>query len=283
MKNSNWSRWLLLLWVYTLMVILWGAWVRISHSGAGCGDHWPLCSGEIIPDLTDKKTLTEYLHRLMSGLYGLAVIFVFIRLRLSANSQVRRLSLLLFLFTFSEALLGAVLVKGELVTVNDSVTRLIVMALHQINSFMLTGVSYLLYVCHRDRLAQLQFNKTLAFLFLLLPISGAIAALSTTLFPAVSLWEGILQDFSADNHLFVRLRIVHPVLALGISFVFIYRSFQSNQNRLAYEFLLAVTVGLITLLTLSPLYLKLAHLLIAHALWARVLHTFVSRPDSKSR
>lgn len=283
MKNSSWPRWLLALWIYTLLVILWGAWVRISHSGAGCGDHWPLCSGEIIPDLTNKKTLTEYLHRLMSGFYGIAVFFVFYRLRKSDNSQVRRLSHLLFFFTISEALLGALLVKGELVTVNDSVTRLIVMALHQINSFMLTGVSYLLYECHRAQWTELRINKTLTFLFLLLPVTGAIAALSTTLFPSVSLWQGILQDFSSENHLFVRLRIIHPALALGISFLFIYKSFQSQQSRLAYEFLLAVAVGVVTLLTLSPLYLKLAHLLIAHGLWARVLYTFVSRPDSKSR
>lgn len=282
MKASGWSRWLMILWIYTLVVILWGAWVRISHSGAGCGDHWPLCSGELIPDLSDKKTLTEYLHRLTSGLYGLAVLVVYFCLRKSSDQNVRRLNRFLICFMISEALLGALLVKGELVTVNDSVTRLFVMALHQINSFMLTGISYLLYLAYREGPIQLQVNKTLALLFLLLPISGAIAALSTTLFPSISLWQGILQDFSTDTHLFVRLRIVHPALALIISFVFIYRCFQKEQHRLAYEFILAVGIGLATLLTLSPLYLKLAHLFLAHALWARVLQTFVKRPDSSS-
>ena len=32
-----------------LLVIVWGAYVRASFSGDGCGDHWPLCNGQVIP------------------------------------------------------------------------------------------------------------------------------------------------------------------------------------------------------------------------------------------
>jgi len=45
---------------YSILVILWGAYVRISFSGDGCGDHWPLCHGEVIPTAPSVKTLIEF-------------------------------------------------------------------------------------------------------------------------------------------------------------------------------------------------------------------------------
>ena len=35
---------------YNLLVIVWGAYVRASGSGAGCGNHWPLCNGVVVPN-----------------------------------------------------------------------------------------------------------------------------------------------------------------------------------------------------------------------------------------
>lgn len=283
-NTTNWARFIHLLWIYTLLVILWGAWVRISHSGDGCGDHWPLCDGQFIPDFTEKKTWVEYSHRMMSGIYGLIVIFVFIKLRSSALKSVRFLNALLLTFMTSEALLGALLVKGKLVTVDDSIMRLFVMSLHQLNSFMLTGVTYLLYVSLKNSRDSLKIQHPwLPALFMVLPLTGAIAALSTTLFPSVSLWQGILHDFSHETHLFVRLRVLHPLLASLIAIGFVMWCYSKNLNRLALEFLIAMLVGVVTLLTLSPVYLKLAHLLIAHFLWARLLYALVSLPDSSKR
>ncbi|AGH95628.1 COX15/CtaA family protein [Pseudobdellovibrio exovorus] len=282
--SKFWSRFLFWLWIYTLLVILWGAWVRISHSGDGCGDHWPLCGGEFIPDFTEKKTWVEYSHRMMSGLYGLIVIFVFFKLRGHFSTAVRRLNALLLIFMTSEALLGALLVKGQLVTVNDSISRLFVMSLHQINSFMLTGVTFLLYVVLKQKFEKIRLQQPiLLVLFIALPLTGAIASLSTTLFPSISLWQGILQDFSSDTHLFVKLRVLHPLIASIISVTFIVWCFHKNLSRLALEFLFAFAIGVVTLLTLSPIPLKLAHLFIAHALWGRLLHTLVNLPDSSKR
>lgn len=279
-----WPRLLYTLWLYTLLVILWGAWVRISHSGDGCGDHWPLCGGDFIPDLTQKKTWIEYSHRLMSGVYGLLVIGVFLNFRKNPNILVRRFNWLLLLLMSSEALLGAVLVKSQLVTLNDSVFRLLTMSLHQLNSFLLTGATFLFYLILKKNSAELKLaNKYLLILFVLLPLTGAVAALSTTLFPSVSLWQGILQDFSESTHLFVKLRILHPLLALLITTVFVVWCYAKNLNRLAAEFLVAMLIGVLTLLTLSPVYLKLTHLLIAHLLWARLLYTLVNLPDSNKR
>ena len=50
-----------------LLVILWGAYVRATGSGAGCGSHWPLCNGEVVPRSAGLATLIEFTHRATSG------------------------------------------------------------------------------------------------------------------------------------------------------------------------------------------------------------------------
>jgi heme A synthase len=56
------------------LLIVLGAVVRISGSGMGCGDHWPLCNGHLFPPLDDIKTVIEWSHRLIAGLVSLLVI-----------------------------------------------------------------------------------------------------------------------------------------------------------------------------------------------------------------
>jgi cytochrome c oxidase assembly protein subunit 15 len=286
LNTQKWTRILFYFWIYTLLVILWGAWVRISHSGNGCGDHWPLCEGAFIPTTTDHKTWVEYAHRLMSGSYGLIVFFIYSKIRkFNLSPRLNFLNRALLLLMITEALIGALLVKGQLTTENDSFTRLVVMSFHQLNSFVLTGVTYLIYLHFKLKYfiqSPTQINHKYLILFLLLPLTGAIASLSTTLFPTISLWQGLIDDFSKQNHLFIRLRILHPVFAILIASGLSYYFFLKSKNRLALEFLLAMAVGVVTLLTLSPIYLKIAHLLIAHVLWARLIQ-FVSFPDSSKR
>ena len=268
-QEKKTSKLLLAFWVYTLIVIFWGAWVRISHSGDGCGDHWPLCTGEFIPDLTQKKTFIEYSHRLMTGVYGLIVIYIYFKLRHHTRELVRKLNVALLILMITEALIGALLVKLKLVSVDDSYLRLLFMILHQLNSFLLTGVTYLLFKAINP-----DFNFKLSkklLLFLAVSVSGAIAALSVTLFPSISLFQGIIEDFSHDSHIFIKLRIVHPVLAVTIMTGFTIWLFMKNQTRFALEILFAMFIGFITLVTLSPVALKIAHLGIAHILWARFL------------
>ena len=254
-------------WIYTLLVIIWGAWVRISHSGDGCGDHWPVCQGEFIPDLTQKKTFIEYFHRLMSGAYGLIVIYLWWKLRFLHKKMTLAHSFLILMIT--EALLGAALVKFNLVTTNDSFLSLIFMSLHQLNSFMLTAVTFLIY---KSFVTEFDFRiKKIHILFIIVPITGAIAALSTTLFPSISLFQGIMDDFNSQSHIFIKLRILHPLLAMIIMTSFIIWLYVKNETRLALETFFAVVVGIITLISLSPVYLKISHLLLAHLLWARYL------------
>lgn len=276
MTDSKLSRGLYLFWIYTLLVIAWGAWVRISHSGNGCGDHWPLCNGDFIPNLEIKKTLVEYSHRLMSGAYGLIVLWIFYFFHRRKNTHLlsKKMSLYLLAFMILEALLGALLVKQNLVTVNDSIFRLVAMSLHQLNSFLLTGTTYLLYKSVSQDL-NIRFTK-LNISFLILAVSGAVASLAGTLFPSTSILEGILKDFSEHSHLFVRLRILHPVFALlSISSIIYWLNTKANNSKadthLAIKLFLAMAVGIITLITLSPIWLKIAHLMIAHFIWSEIL------------
>ena len=58
---------------YNLAVIAWGVYVRATRSGAGCGAHWPLCNGEVVPQAPSVEMLVEFTHRVSSGLALLSV------------------------------------------------------------------------------------------------------------------------------------------------------------------------------------------------------------------
>ena len=133
---------------YTILVILWGAWVRISHSGDGCGDTWPLCHGQLIPDAERGKTWVEYAHRLMSGLYGILIFLIFLWCRklFPDDHRSRKYAGWLLFFCIFEALLGANIVIFKLVGSNDTFFRALVMGIHQVNSLLLTGVAALLFL-----------------------------------------------------------------------------------------------------------------------------------------
>src|ERR1700730_10996423 len=59
---------------YNILVILWGALVRATSSGAGCGNNWPLCNGVVIPVSPTLHTIIEFTHRQMVTLSVLAMI-----------------------------------------------------------------------------------------------------------------------------------------------------------------------------------------------------------------
>ncbi|MBV9958983.1 MAG: COX15/CtaA family protein, partial [Acidobacteria bacterium] len=124
---------------YNLLVIVWGAYVRASGAGAGCGSHWPLCNGEVIPHSKGIETLIELTHRLTSGLSLLLIVglAVWAFRAFQKGHPVRRGAVLSLLFILTEALIGAVLVRRELVAGNASLSRAVVMSIHLINTFTL--------------------------------------------------------------------------------------------------------------------------------------------------
>lgn len=274
-----------ILFFYTLMVIVWGAWVRISHSGDGCGESWPFCKGELIP-LAEKagKTWVEYTHRLMSGLYGIFVAMVWLKILRTypKGHPVRKPATAVFFFMITEALLGAKLVLKGFVAANLSADRTFFMSLHQLNSMLLTGSVVLLWLSLKEGQTKFSLWKPnhpwAPLVLLLVAITGAWASLAATLFPTENLWEGLMKDFSSDSHHLLRMRMFHPLTALiGGGSLALYLWLKGNEKnsstmtKLSVFFVGALIFGILTLVSLSPIWMKLVHLTVAHLLWAALL------------
>ena len=213
--------WLVLGW--NIAVILWGAFVRATGSGAGCGAHWPLCNGEVLPRAPALATMIEFTHRATSGVALLAVFYLAFRVfrakprAIPRGGPPRRRCL----FILSEAAVGAGLVLFRLVADNESVARALFMAVHLMNTFVLLAcLTLTAHWCSSDARPRLTRRPPgrwplAAVALLLVGTSGAIAALGDTLYPSRSLLGGLAADLSPTAHVLVRLRVAHPLLALA--------------------------------------------------------------------
>lgn len=268
---------------YNVFVVLWGALVRATGAGAGCGSHWPLCNGQVVPQSPSVKTLIELTHRFTSGLslIGVVVLCWWAFRVFSKGHRVRRFATLALIFILIEALLGAGLVLLEYVDQNKSVGRAFYLSAHLVNTQILLGVLALTAWYSRRPSAGQAGRGMLGgalLISLIVGVSGAIAALGDTLFPATSLTQGMQQEMSSTAHFLLRLRVFHPGLALlaGVYIVFaafkVIRARQSEMSaRLALWtcglVLLQLIVGAINVLLLAPVWMQLVHLFLADALW----------------
>lgn len=288
MTRRRFQNWALALLIATVVVILWGAFVRVTGSGAGCADHWPLCNGELVPRSPKLETLIELTHRVTSSLSGLLAIVVFFAARRAfpAGSSVRKAASAGLALMLLEGAIGALLVKQGLVAKNASAARAFVVGLHLCNTFLLLGAQSLtLHFAHggpplalRGRGLRAALLATLLVLVLLLGASGAVTALGDTLFPANSLREGLAQDLEPAAHFLVRLRVWHPLLAVLSGAVIVYTAQQLRATLavpavarwaqvLTVAYVLQLAVGSLNLFLLAPAPIQIAHLLLADVLW----------------
>lgn len=273
---------------FTILVILWGAFVRATGSGAGCGSHWPLCNGVVVPRQPATETMIELFHRVTSALSGVLVLglLAWSFYAFPKGDKVRYAAAVSTFFIITEGLVGAGLVLFELVAHNASVARVYSMAAHLVNTFLLlAALTMTAWWASGGRSVRLRGQgKTgwlllgaLAFM-LLLGVSGAVTALGDTLFPAGSLSEGIRQDFEATAHFLVRLRIWHPVIAIITGIYLIVASsiiHEEKQDRQTYRlsralrvlFLIQLAAGTINVLLLAPVWMQIVHLLLADLVW----------------
>ena len=277
-----------------LAVILWGAYVRATGSGAGCGSHWPTCKGQIIPRSPSIETLIELTHRLTSGvaLILVVVMLVWAWRAYGAGHPVRRAAALSMLFLLGEAAIGAGIVLFELVAENQSMARALFMAVHLGNTFLLlaalTLTAYLAGGGPPIRLAGQGRRRRLALLALagtiLIGVSGAITALGDTLFPASSLAEAVRQDLSPTSHLLIQLRIYHPLIAVIVSLLLLYyigtvrrdserRPARRYANLLNLMIFVQLTAGALNIVLLAPVWMQLLHLLLADVMWILLVLT----------
>lgn len=278
--------------LYTLLVIVWGALVRASGSGAGCADHWPLCNGEIVPREPTTAMVIEFTHRATSGLLLIAVaVLVAVALaRFPRGHAVRRASLWLGFFTVVEAGIGAALVLLQKVGDDASVARAVLIAIHLANTFFLLGsLACAWWWARGGARPLLRLSRESALLAaalagtLVVGAAGAVTALGDTLFPATSLRAGLAQDLSATSHFLLRLRVIHPVLALlaAAGWIVLAMRFAGPASApgvtrqlaraLATLVCAQLSVGVLTLFLLAPLPLQLLHLLLADLLWITAL------------
>lgn len=286
-KLNNFARYAWAVLGYNIFVILLGAFVRSSGSGAGCGSHWPLCNGEVLPRAPEVATLIEFSHRLTSGLALLLVggLLLWARRLYAPGQPVRVAAMWSMVFILVEALVGAALVLLELVAGNPALLRGGVIAVHLANTLLLLGALTLCaWHAAGGAPAQLPNGAGAAAIWLgtgllvLVCSSGAITALGDTLFPAASLAEGLQQDLDPSSHLFVRLRVWHPVLAIGTGMYLIVLAriwgldgAPAAVRRAARAMMAVVGLqwvgGTLAVVLLAPLWIQITHLLMADVLW----------------
>jgi heme A synthase len=122
--------WAALYW--NVAVVLWGAYVRATGSGAGCGNSWPLCDGDVVGASANGQTIVEFTHRISSAISLLMVIGLVVwcwRITKTGDSA-RYSAVLAAVFLANEALLGAALVLLKHVGNDQSAGRLVFLCLH---------------------------------------------------------------------------------------------------------------------------------------------------------
>ncbi len=262
---------------YTVFVILFGAVVRITGSGAGCGQHWPTCNGEVAHLPSSLETAIELTHRMTSGLSLLfAVLLIAItRRRFARGHLARRAAFTSLLFLLLEALIGAGLVLFELVAEDDSVARAVVMAIHLSNTSLLTAAMVLTAWAWRVPVPRLTLRGSSALMLggallavVLISMSGAVTALGDTLYP-------VSERVAEPRHFLEQTRVVHPVLAILLSSLVWWIVSVTGKRSSATPLAGALKVALVGQLLLgglnvflsAPGWMQLVHLGAAKGVW----------------
>jgi cytochrome c oxidase assembly protein subunit 15 len=283
---------------YNVLVILWGALVRASGSGAGCGNHWPLCNGQVIPVSPGFHTIIEFAHRQMTVGSTLIVVALLVwTFRATVKGHAARwFAIASTVLLLNEALLGALLVKLGYVTGNQSAGRMMVLSIHLSNTLLLVAALTLTarFLSTEWRWAGLHrasgFGWAMAGLAATIGVgvSGSMAALGDTLFPAASLQAAYAQDFAAGSPWLLRLRLVHPLSALVAALFVVWLVRRSRQagpdegrpERIARTQFAPVVLGLLVVqfalgvadvLLLAPAWMQLLHLLGADLYWVALV------------
>lgn len=291
---------------YNLLVIMWGAFVRATGSGAGCGDHWPLCDGQVIPRAPDTAQMIEFSHRVTSGMaLLLAVALLVWALRLfAAGHPARRAAIAAMAFMIVESLIGAGLVLFQLVAHNASMTRALSLGLHLVNTLLLIGaIALTAWYASGKPAPELRGKGGLLAMLIAALIgtaivgsSGAVTALGDTLLQMGVLPGGVSQPISRDSHPLVLMRIIHPVLGTLVGLAMITLAQRAMRydpspatRRLAWAtaaiFVGQIFLGALNVMLKAPVWMQLVHLLFADLAWLTLVllsATLLARPATVS-
>ena len=243
--------------VYNIGVIVWGAYVRATGAGAGCGAHWPLCNGVVIPRDAAIETMIEFSHRVTSGI----------------------------------ALISAlILVLFELVAHNTSLARVISMAAHLVNTFLLlasmTLTAWWASGGEAFRFARQGFLSTGVIIAIIgtfiISITGAVIAFGDTLFYAHIDAGGSEESIVPLVAAITEIRIIHPFVAVLVSIFLLVLAWQARRLRpdttaFRLAILLSILIGMQIIAGVFNVYLRvpvsmqLIHLLLADLVWIAVV------------
>jgi len=282
--------------------------VRATGSGAGCGAHWPLCNGAVVPLAPQVATIIEFTHRLTSGVLLIGALGLAIAgARLFPRGHAaRRAAVISFVFVVLEALIGAGIVLLRLVENDTSALRAGYIAGHLVNTLFLVAALTATVWASRERPPLLVttdagrsrrwFSAALMAL-LVVSASGAVVALGDTLFPHASLSAGFAADFDSTSHFLIRLRVWHPIVATATSLGIVSLISRSGvldddvtrgTARMALGLVVVqMALGAVNVLMAAPLALQMAHLAVANALWIAIVWMWLATrtrraPDSGS-
>lgn len=291
MTSNRLARWSWVLLGLTIGVIVGGSLVRATGSGAGCGESWPRCQGSLFPLGGGTETTIEFAHRAATLLLGLVLVaFVVAAVRRGPAGRLLRRALgWVGAFFLGEVVIGAILVVAGWVDTDASIGRVIMVPLHLVNTFFLVAaVALVVHVANGGAWPRFDRRRRadrvgLAMLgaMLLVAASGGLNALADTLYPADTLVDGLRAEFGSDAPFLVRLRVLHPVIAIagGLGVVMALRSAAFDQagevRTLANAAFVVVAVeamiGLVNVILLTPVEIQLVHLLVADVLWVLVV------------
>jgi heme A synthase len=282
---------------YDVVVVAWGAFVRATGSGAGCGRHWPTCNGDIVPHAPRVETLIEVSHRLSSGTAFVltAALLVWALRAYPRGHRVRGGAVVAMALMAGEALIGAGLVLFELVAHDASMKRALSMSVHLVSTFLLLGsMTLTAFWASGGRALNLRGQRGVG-LSLAIPLSGmlvvgasgAVTALGDTLFPSApsaSVAAGLAQDFAPGAHLFVRLRAIHPMLAVATAAAIVVaasvvrqlrpvRSVEVTSRVASGLAAVQVCAGLLDVALKAPVWMQLVHLVLADCVWIALVLT----------
>lgn len=276
---------------YNVAVIVWGAAVRATSSGAGCGDHWPLCNGTLVQHHPAVATLIEFAHRATSGVDLLCVValLVWTFAAVPRRHLARAFAIAVIVLTLNEALLGALLVLLGHTAQDRSPSRAVYLGLHLTNTLLLlAALSMTAHFLSRraeamrgavtvrsPRLALTGLAATL-----IVGVTGSLAALGDTLYPAHDLLTAIGQDFAPGGSWLLRIRWMHPAVSLlaGLFITWLLAQTLNPRNPrqqadrplglgVLLLLVLQYLLGIADVALLAPTWLQMAHLFGADLLW----------------
>jgi heme a synthase len=277
---------------FFVLVVLWGAVVRASGSGGGCGANWPLCNGDFVPHHPRLATIIEFTHRSTSGICTvlLAALAFWTFAVTPRHHRARRAVLWAVALLIVEAFLGAILVLRGYVENNTSNGRVVAQSIHFTNTMLLmASLALTAWFLRRPtafaapRPPASSSTRGAAILAILATIfvgaTGSLAALADTLFPSSSVLAGLTSDFAAGSPLLVRMRWFHPAAAiLGLVCVLLLVRAEKSSDRFrgVSGFVLAsltlqFILGTADVLLLAPTWMQVVHLLGADIYWVALV------------